>query len=319
MSILKSIDQTHPIRNTEEEKAAFRGWAISRAESFGYTAKTEQNEKHRNVVIGDPESAEVVFTAHYDTPRRSLTPNLILPLNKKLFWAYNIGISLILVAFALAASNGIRTLSGYGQNEKPGFLIWYLSYFVIFVGLFKFVLFGPKNRHNANDNTSGAAAVLDLAKSLAGDRRAAFILFDNEEKGKKGSKAYAKAHGELKESKLVVNMDCVGNGEHFIIGASKKAKTQDLYPLFESVWRDAPPFLCSVHDAGSIAMNSDQKSFQCGIGICACRDYKGIGLCTPRIHTKYDTVASYGNIQYLTDTLVRFVQRINSEAVAQVT
>ena len=39
-------------------------------------------------MIGSPEGADVIFTAHYDTPRRALIPNLMLPLNPVLKWIY---------------------------------------------------------------------------------------------------------------------------------------------------------------------------------------------------------------------------------------
>ncbi len=57
-------------------------------------------------------------------------------------------------------------------------------------------------------------------------------------------------------------------------------------------------------------MNSDQKSFEKGIGICACLYKKGIGFYTPRIHTAKDTVASPENISRLTDALASFARNI---------
>lgn len=310
MTYLDFINQTYPVRNSAREKEAFRAWAVSEAGEQGCATRAEEDGKHLNLVFGNPEQARVLFTAHYDTPRRALLPNLMLPTSKGLHWAYNIGISLILVVIALIVSNLIRKWSGYSQSETAGQLIWYFSYLILFVGLFKFVMFGPKNKHNYNDNTSGTAAVMELVKVLGADERAAFILFDDEEKGKKGSKAYAKAHPEINENKLIVNMDCVANGAHFILSASKAAQAHEAYAALKRVWQDEQPFTYAFYDAKKIAMNSDQMSFKRGIGICACRKYKLIGYCTPRIHTKYDTVVSNANIDYLTGTLTRFVQSL---------
>ena len=57
-------------------------------------------------------------------------------------------------------------------------------------------------------------------------------------------------------------------------------------------------------------MNSDQKSFDKGTGICACTYKRGLGYYTARIHTVKDTVASPENIEKLTDALAAFARGI---------
>ena len=47
-------------------------------------ARTENNDDHINLIFGDPGRAKVIFTAHYDTPRRMLFPNLMLVTNRML-------------------------------------------------------------------------------------------------------------------------------------------------------------------------------------------------------------------------------------------
>ena len=61
---------------------------------------------------------------------------------------------------------------------------------VLIFGLW-WMLDGKANRHTANDNTSGVAAVMELMARLPEEQRskAAFILFDNEEKGMLGYSA----------------------------------------------------------------------------------------------------------------------------------
>ena len=73
---LSAIDQQFPIRNNAEQKAAFRKYALAQAGAV--PARAEENEEHTNLVFGDPAAARVIFTAHYDTPRRGLLPNLML-------------------------------------------------------------------------------------------------------------------------------------------------------------------------------------------------------------------------------------------------
>ena len=79
---LNDINVRFPIRNSWEQKKAFRAYAISEAQAAGYPARTvPENGGHGNVVIGEPEKAQTIFTAHYDTPRRALFPNLMFHLN----------------------------------------------------------------------------------------------------------------------------------------------------------------------------------------------------------------------------------------------
>ena len=154
---------------------------------------------------------------------------------------------------------------------------------------------------------SGTAAVLELARLLHGCNDAAFILFDDEEKGKKGSKAWAKAHPDAKANALIINMDCVGNGDRFIVCVPDPARGDAAYPVLETALKSIE---AGIYPARKTAMNSDQKSFDKGIGICACLYKKGIGCYTPRIHTSRDTVASNKNISALCGALAKFVKSI---------
>ena len=301
---LNDIDSRFPIRNSEAQKEAFRGYAVSEAQAAGWTAGTVQESGgHNNVVIGDPETARTVFTAHYDTPRRGLFPNLMLPTNKLLKYLYLAAVILPMLAVAIYAGVLVRKLTGLeGAAGRFVYLgVYALVYFALFLLLFR----GPANARNRNDNTSGTAAVLTLAQKLAGDPTSAFILFDNEEKGKKGSKAFAAAHPEIKAKTLIINMDCVGNGDTFIAGASDPAIADRRYPRLRAVLENAGG---KVFSAAKASMNSDHKSFDKSVGIAACLYKNGVGFYTPRIHTGRDTVASPENIERLTDALREFVE-----------
>ena len=306
---LNEIDSRFPVRNSGPQKEAFRDYAVREAGAFGYSARVEtQGEEsagaHCNIVIGNPEEARVVFTAHYDTPRRALVPNLMLPLNPVLKWAYIFLPVSAMLAAAVGCGYAARALSGL--QGLPGRLVLITVYLAVYFGLFLLLLRGPANRRNRNDNTSGTAAVLSLAERLSGDPRAAFILFDDEEKGKQGSKAYARYRPEIKSGRLVVNMDCVGNGSQFIAGAAEAAMQDPLFPGLSSALEGAG---AKIFPARKANMNSDHKSFDRGVGICACLYRKGVGYYTPRIHTGRDTVASADNVSRLAGALAAFVRQ----------
>ena len=303
---LNDIDSRFPVRNSEAQKEAFREYAISEAQAAGWTAGTVQETGgHNNVVIGDPETARTVFTAHYDTPRRGLFPNLMLPTNKLLKYLYLAAVILPMLAVAIYAGVLVRKLTGL--EGAAGRFIYLGVYALVYFALFLLMFRGPANARNRNDNTSGTAAVLTLAQKLAGDPSAAFILFDNEEKGKKGSRAFAAAHPEIKQNTLIINMDCVGNGDTFIAGASDPAIADRRYPRLRAALESKGG---KVFPAAKASMNSDHKSFDKSVGIAACLYKNGVGFYTPRIHTGRDTVASPENIERLTDALREFVEEV---------
>ena len=88
MSIVDTLLAEHPVRKTGRQKEAFRGWMVQQAAQRGYAAQVEANGRNRNVVIGDPETAQVTFTAHYDTPPVMPWPNIVLPKNVPAFVGY---------------------------------------------------------------------------------------------------------------------------------------------------------------------------------------------------------------------------------------
>lgn len=78
---LNEINGLFPIRRRAEEKAKFLKYV--KDELGNERVSLEQLDgQHKNIIIGDVESAKVIFTAHYDTPAASLVPNLMLPANK---------------------------------------------------------------------------------------------------------------------------------------------------------------------------------------------------------------------------------------------
>ena len=102
--LLNEINDRFPVRNSGDEKAAFRAWAAERARKAGHTVREENSSGHVNLVIGDPDRAEVIFTAHCDTPRRSIHPNLMIPVCAPLRYAYMFAI--IVPIFAVSIFGG---------------------------------------------------------------------------------------------------------------------------------------------------------------------------------------------------------------------
>lgn len=307
---LSEIDARFPVRNSAAQKAAFREYALAEARTGAVSAREEENEGHTNLIFGDPAAVRVIFTAHYDTPRRGLLPNLMLVTNPILAWTYPLGtILLLLLAPALAAAWGVWKLLDLDWALMSHRLLLLGVYTTVYYGLFYLMFRGPANQRNRNDNTSGTAAVLRLMETLGEKPGVAYILFDDEEKGKKGSKAFAATHPEIKENALVVNLDCVGNGDTHIFCGTDAAESDPLYGKLQQAMADSG-LPHRFFPAGKARMNSDQKSFTKGVGVCACRRKSFVGYFTDRIHTARDTVADPQTVSRLAAALAAFAERI---------
>ena len=309
MSYLTTLVEKFPVRKSMKQKESFRQWMVfEQAPTLGYEARVEAGRglvENYNVVIGDPETAEVVFTAHYDTPATLGVPNIMIPRNLPLFYLYQIGIVVGLLAIAFVAGL-LASLAGLSYDAA------YMVGWVVYMVLLIMMLGGVPNPHNVNDNTSGVAAVLELMEKLPAEQRgkAAFILFDNEEKGLLGSKAYAKAHQQVQYTKLIVNMDCVGVGETMLVIASKLAASLPAYASLEEAMRDHGGREVKFFGKSGSACNSDQKSFKCGVVIAACKKRPVVGYYCAGIHTPKDTFADQGNLDFLAESLAGFVARL---------
>ena len=305
MTIREQITQRFPVRRTDEQKDAFRRWALEACGEMGYSARVEELKKHCNVVIGDPETAQAIFTAHYDTPAAFFMPNLMTPRNRVFRQVRKIGMILLFALFGAAAGVPVWLLSG---NGRLGFFVGWLIYMALVFGM----MMGPANKNNVNDNTSGVAAVMELMTRIPEEDRSktAFILFDNEEKGLLGSKAYAKAHPAVKENGFVVNLDCVGDGDHVLLISSKQAREAQAYSALTQGMEAASGRELHVFPLETSTGGSDHKSFKTSSVIYACHQDRRIGFYCARIHTKKDTVCEQINLDFIAEGLCAFVSKL---------
>ena len=305
MTYLDFLNKHFPVRRSAEEKKEFRSYMLSEAEEMGLhsSVETTLDGKNDNVIIGDPKSAKIVLTAHYDTPAPSLFPNIMIPRNIPLFFAYQMLPVIVLLAIALSVSYlvGIVWLG----NERA----YMLTFLALYYGLFILMFRGFSNPKNYNDNSSGVATLMELMKSTKGED-VAFIFFDNEEKGKKGSKAYFNDHKADMEKKLLINFDCVGNGKTIVFIAKEEAEKTDEYKALMNSFAQNGEYTTEFYPMRGSESNSDYKNFPMGIGCMACKKTKGGMLYTPAIHTRKDTTVKNENIEYITDGIVQFLGEI---------
>lgn len=261
---------------------------------------------NRNLVLGDVKTARVLLGAHYDTCARLPFPNFITPLNIPLY----IGFNLLIVLPFLVLYGLLRALLPLALGVPPLAATWIA--FAAMMALLLFVFMGGKpNPHTANDNTSGVIELIELYSAMDEATRAqvALVFFDNEENGLLGSAWFAKIHRKdnLKD-KLMLNFDCVSDGDHLLFVLNKPARERfgaELASAMEA--RDGKT--CRFERSSRALYPSDQANFPVSAAVAALNRGK-VGLYMNRIHTARDTVFDARNIRLLCEGTQRFLQEI---------
>lgn len=293
----------HPVRKNKTQKERFRQEVQDYLQTLGYSTNVESGSfGSKNLVIGDPDRAKYLVTAHYDTCARMFVPNLITPCNALLFILYQIFVCLLLIVPTLA----VGALVGYLFHS---FFVGYFLWMVLLWTGIALMLVGPANSSNVNDNTSGVVTVLEIAKSLPEHYRkdVCFVLFDLEEAGLIGSASYRKAHKKASESQMVLNLDCVGEGDEiYLFPTSKLKKNQKKLADLEKITGNFGRKTVTVRKQGFSIYPSDQAHFPYGVGICALNRGK-LGLFLSKIHTPKDTVLDETNVNILRAAIITMI------------
>ena len=305
----KEIFETYQVRKSKKQKTAFIEYVKQITASYGYDLKIEKGSfGARNIVIGDPDTAKVLYTAHYDTCPRLPFPNFITPKNFLVYLLYQIFILVFFFALffllmvALAFLVSILPLA-----EDTAYTLMLFLPQLLWIALVFLMMCGPANKNTANDNTSGVTTVLDIMKELPWDQRekVAFVLFDLEEAGLLGSSSFASKHKAIKENTLVLNFDCVSDGETMLFALKKT--TQKYAELLEKAFISTPDIAVDI--AKKAFYPSDNSSFKGGIGVAALKKSKFLKtLYMDRIHTKKDVIYREENIRFLTDGAIKLAQ-----------
>ena len=291
----KKLLESYQVRKTKKQKAAFLQWVTPIAESHGYAVTTEKGTfGARNIIFGDPDTAKVVYTAHYDTCAVLPFPNFITPKSLFIYLLYQI--VLVIGMFAIAVAFTVA----WGLLNLP---LASISFSIALWAMLLLLICGPANKHTANDNTSGVATILDIMENMPEDLRknAAFVLFDLEEAGLFGSSSFYGKHKKAMKNKLLINFDCVSDGDHILFCIKKKAKSQ--LEQMEAAF-SAPTGKTVEFCTKGFFYPSDQANFPKGVGVAALKKGTFGVLYMDRIHTKRDTVFQAENIALLTQGAV---------------
>lgn len=301
--ISETILKDYQVRKTKAQKLRF----IELMKSQYPDIKVEESGiiKSRNLVLGDVETAKVVFTAHYDTCAVLPVPNFIAPKNFLLTLVYGVVLAIpFFLVMMLVEVLLMRLTDSFFLSFYPAFLLM--------LGLLLWVfMLGKPNQHTANDNTSGVVLLCELMAALTEEERkkAAFVFFDNEEYGLFGSAQFLKKHKKKMKDKLLINFDCVSDGDHLLLVQNKAARKQYGEALNEA-FQSRGEKKVHLERSSNTFYPSDQANFPVNVGVAALKKKKFIGYYMNRIHTKRDVIFEEENIRILRDGAKAFLESI---------
>lgn len=305
------IFDSHPTRFTKKEKAALRATLRGAFSRMGYADSdmAEVQASGTNFVVGDPRTAEYLFTAHYDTPGRTgwmlWTSRFVGQAGANVAMVVEM---LLVILLLPVLSEWVPSLNSVLGADADFWLVEgaFLLMLVVMVG--SMVI---KNRNNRNDNTSGVLALLSLAEQVAADeelrKKCCFVFFDNEEWGLLGSGGFAswgKKQGIDWKRVKMINFDCVGNGDVLTLAANKKtAIAQSVAKACESAG------MKPVSKRSAVIFLSDHANFPNSVMVSyTMRSTIGL-LYLPLIHTGKDVVCSVEQINGLTQQFYEFLKQ----------
>ena len=292
------------IRKTKKQKTNFI--EFMQTQLSGLQVEQGGFGGNRNLVLGDVKSAKVLLTAHYDTCARLPFPNFITPKNILVYIGYSL---LICIPFFLL----IGVLSTVLGLLTDDFMIAYFGSFLPTMALMLYIFMGGKpNPHTANDNTSGIITLCELIAGMTEEEKAqvAFVFFDNEENGLLGSAFFRKLHKkEGVDQKLLINFDCVSDGDHMLFVQSKAA-LKSYGEALKAAFQSTAEKTVYLEKSSSTMYPSDQANFPMGVGVAALKKKKFIGLYMNRIHTPKDTMFQRENIAFFVEGTQRLLKSI---------
>ena len=293
---MQALLERFSVRKSETEKAAFRDALMEEMESMGYEPRIEESGilKAKNLVVGDPDKAVIVFCARYDTPARRFVPSVLFPANPVLDFLMQILNMILLLVPSLVLYVLLWQILGHTAV---------LLFFLVYLALLMLDAVGFPNRSNRNQS-SGLQVLLRMLESWNGQvpEKAAVVLLDRGEVFHLGARGFAKAHPEVQFTKLVLDVSSVGLGNHLLLsprkGAAKCTGYRTLMRYLEHV--EGCDFR-ALHAPGLLGVGDDRPFF-CGMQLMACE--KGpLGLWIRHLHTPKDTEADEQQIHAIARAL----------------
>ena len=292
----KKILDSWQVRKTRDQKSKFIDFMKSEIPSL----KVEEGGfgKNRNLILGDTRTAKIIVGAHYDTCAALPFPNLITPKNILIYILYNL---IILAPMIALIAVFFKTLN----------VLFYILAIAYALEVSLTMVLGKPNKHTANDNTSGVITLCELWVTLSDDEksRVALVFFDNEENGLLGSRFYKKMHQSEIQNQLMINVDCISDGDHIMLIKSKSAEDTLGKTIDSAFIPNGKKTVVTALSSSSI-YPSDQSNFPKHVAVAAMKKNKLLGYYLDKIHTKHDVNFDEANVEIVTLGIKKIISEI---------
>lgn len=215
-----------PKRFSPKQKRFFINEIGKDFQQYGYNVvgKSGKMKSTRavNLVVGDPKTASTIIVANYDTPTHNFgNPMKYHPFNGPATFASSflpiytpliIGIIVLIYVVTQRAGN-----VDFDAKFWPS--VFTVAAMLIAAILPPFMIVAVPNKINMNYNTSGCIGALKIAEKLSPEKRknVAFVLTDQGCKKFAGDYLLREMVPDI-DDKLTIVLDCLGDGEEFVIG-----------------------------------------------------------------------------------------------------
>lgn len=314
-SIKTLIDQ-YQIRKTYKQKQSFIEFMKRHAHKHAYRLEEQHYKKGRgkNLIVGNPETAQIIVTAHYDTPPNALIPIATIVGNMPMYLVSQFLVFLPMFVILWLLQRLIAAIFGdIGILTAPTIFFGVHIFVFILLIVWSFqMMMGIANKNNVNDNTSGVSVLLSLLEDLPSNQRSkvCFVFFDEEEKGLEGSKSFKKLYFEEIRFKPLINFDCVGDGNHLMFITKKDFRQS----VFNQLLSEATNGKALMREARHYIYPSDQVIFKNSVGVAALHKAPVIGYYLSRLHSRFDNKFSSDNIEKLNQIMIEFIKNIEKDS-----
>ena len=300
-ALSKKILEEYQVRKTKKQKTAFIDMLTEQLEQEGHTVTVDRSGLFgsRNIVVGDLEQCEIVLGAHYDTAPVLPFPNFLAPKN---LFAY--GIYVVLLVAVLCVIEFLVGSLIFLIADDPFAVSCFLYGVILF--FMAWTIWGKANKHTANDNTSGVITLVEALACQELQGKIGCVFFDHEEVGLFGSSAFAKKHKKIMKDKLLMNFDCVGDGDTLMLVINKRARGQ--WNDLEVAFLPEGEKQVILTKASTTMYPSDQMNFKKNVGVAAFKRSRLLGYYMDKIHTKKDVNCDEENIALIIEGLKRLLK-----------
>ncbi|MDR7856284.1 M28 family peptidase [Tissierella sp.] len=300
--VKEEIILNYGVRFFPWQKSKLRAYIKEETNKLGWDSEILKG----NIIVGDIERAEYIYTAHYDTPGKIPEYARFV---YKLFGNTSIILANLAILMMILLYSTLMVIAAniFGLEHRVD-LLASIPYVLLMIGIF------IPNKNNYNDNTSGVLTLMNIAHEileLGIDKdKVAFVFFNNEEWGLLGSaamKKYWKRNRVSLDNKKLINFDCVGAGGTILITHGKK---DEFAKEIQEKLQESTGIEVNRYKYKVLPLSDDFTFKNKGaIGIVFSNKSKlGKGYYIPNVHCNKDKYLKLENIEYLTEEICNLIK-----------